>query len=132
MEKDAADKVRLDKWLWAARFFKTRSSAAEAVSGGKVHVNKARVKPAHVVRVGENLTVRRGPYEQEVVVRGLSRQRGPASQAVLLYEETIASVQKRGALADQLRLQALTTSHPARRPNKKDRRHIIRFTQPGD
>jgi ribosome-associated heat shock protein Hsp15 len=62
----------------------------------------------------------------------LSRQRGPASQAVLLYEETIASVQKRGALADQLRLQALTTPHPARRPNKKDRRHIIRFTQPGD
>jgi ribosome-associated heat shock protein Hsp15 len=128
-EKANSEKVRLDKWLWAARFFKTRMLAAEAISGGKVHVNKDRVKPAHILRPGEILTIRRGPYEYEVVVRGLSRQRGPASQAALLYEETPGSVQRREALASQAKLHALTAPHPSRRPNKRDRRRIIRFTQ---
>lgn len=127
--KSDVDRVRLDKWLWAARFFKTRSLAAEAVSGGRVHVNRNRVKPAHVVRVGEVLNIGRGPYEYEVVVRGLAPQRGPASQAALLYEETAESVQKRQTLAVQRQLQSLATPHPSRRPNKRDRRRIIRFTQ---
>lgn len=124
-------KVRLDKWLWAARFFKTRSLAAEAVSGGRVHVNQARAKPARVVRVDDTLTIRRGPYEYRVKVRSLSHQRGPASQAALLYEETAESRQRRETLAEQHRLQAVAP-HPGRRPNKKDRRHIIRFTQRSD
>jgi ribosome-associated heat shock protein Hsp15 len=126
--QDKADKVRLDKWLWAARFFKTRSLAAEAISGGKVHVNEARAKPAHTVRAGETLSIRRGPYEYIVVVKGLSHQRGPATQAILLYEETTESRQKREALAAQSKLHALNAPHPVRRPTKKDRRRIIRFT----
>ena len=126
MPDTGLDKVRLDKWLWAARFFKTRSLAAEAVNGGKVHANGARTKPAHPVRLGESLTIRRGAYDYQVIVRGLSCRRGPASQAVLLYEETPESVQKREVLANQIKLQA--TPRPPGRPNKKDRRRIIRFT----
>ena len=129
-EDDAGQdtRVRLDKWLWAARFFKTRTLAAGAVSGGKVHVDGARVKPAHAVKIGNKLTIRRGPYEYEVVVRALSRQRGPASQAVLLYEETPESLHERQVLAEERRMQVQAVPHPTRRPNKKDRRRIIRFT----
>lgn len=125
---DQGRSVRLDKWLWAARFFKTRAQAAEAVSGGKVHVNGVRGKSARAVEVGHILTIRRGPYEYEIIVRGLSRQRGPASQAIQLYEETPESQHRREFLAEQRRMQARITPHPARRPNKKDRRRIIRFT----
>ena len=92
-------RVRLDKWLWAARFFKTRSLATEAVSGGKVHVNDARVKPARAVQIGDTLDIRRGPYTATVVVKALSERRGPASQAVTLYEETQDSIDKREQLA---------------------------------
>ncbi|MEE4377251.1 MAG: S4 domain-containing protein [Candidatus Competibacteraceae bacterium] len=120
--------VRLDKWLWAARFFKTRSLAAEAVQGGKVHVNEGRAKPARLVRMGDVLNIRRGPYEYIVAVQGLSNQRGPASQAVLLYEETEQSRQQREAQAQQQKLQI----QPTRRPNKKERRHLIRFLNQSD
>lgn len=123
-------KVRLDKWLWAARFFKTRSLAAAAVSGGKVHVNSARTKPAHAVRVGEVLSIRRGFDERVVLVKGLSLQRGPASQAGLLYEETPASVSKREELASQRKLQG--PPQTIHRPTKKDRRSMVRFTTPAD
>lgn len=123
-----SDKVRLDKWLWAARFFKTRTLAAEAVSGGKVHVNHARAKPARGLRSGDVLSIRRGPYEFVVEVRGLSEQRGPAHQAALLYEETAESRQRREALIEQRKLQALVAPLPERRPNKRERRRIIRFT----
>lgn len=131
-QQDLVGKVRLDKWLWAARFFKTRGLAADAITGGKVHLNSNRVKPAHAVHVGEILQIRRGAHEFEVVVLALSKQRGAASQASLLYEETPASVQERQALADQRRSLALLTPHPDRRPNKRDRRRILRFTQPAD
>lgn len=123
--------VRLDKWLWAARFFKTRSLAAAAVSGGKVHVNNARAKPSHAVRIGEELTIQRGFDERVVVVKGLSRQRGPASQASLLYEETPASVSKREELARQRQLQG-PPPRTLHRPTKKERRAIVRFTTPAD
>jgi len=123
------DKVRLDKWLWAARFFKTRSLAAAAVSGGKVHVNGARVKPAHAVKSGETLNIRRGPDEYVVVVKGLARLRGPASQSALLYEETAQSVQRREALAAERKAQTALVPHPPRRPSKKERRQIVRFTR---
>jgi len=121
--------VRLDKWLWAARFFKTRSLATEAINGGKVHVNNARAKPARAVRVGETLSIRRGPYEYTVVVRELSDRRGPASEAVKLYEETQDSIKQRQNLAEAHKLNAASAPRPARRPNKKDRRRIIQFTK---
>lgn len=129
---DPNDRVRLDKWLWAARFFKTRSQAAEAVTGGKVHLNGARSKPARAVEEGDTLTIRRDPYEYEVMVRGLSRRRGPASQAAQLYEETPQSLQKRQALAEQRRLEAHGAPHLDHRPSKRDRRRIIRFTNKTD
>ena len=121
-------RTRIDKWLWAARFFKTRSLATAAVSGGKVHVNDERVKPARALAVGDRLTVRRGLVEQEIVVAALSERRGPASVAATLYAETEASVARREAAAEKRRLIAASLpAPPSRRPNKKDRRHIIRF-----
>lgn len=122
------EKIRLDKWLWAARFFKTRSLASQAVEGGKVHCNGARVKPARAVNVGDELRIRQGPFELTVIVRALSQRRGPASEAALLYEETGQSRQAREMLAEQLRAQPVPYSARKGRPTKKARRHIIRFT----
>ena len=127
---DAAEKrVRLDKWLWASRFFKTRTLAAEAVAGGKVHIGGQRVKPAHVVRPGEILRIRRDPDEYTVVVRALSDRRQSAREAVLLYEETAESRQRREELGEQRRLQRLSSPASAGRPTKQDRRRIVRFTR---
>lgn len=124
----AADtRVRLDKWLWAARFYKTRSLATEAVNGGKVHVNEQRAKPSRGLQPGDRLDIQRGPYRYTVVVKALSERRGPASEAVQLYDETAASVAQREALATKRRLAALATPQPAQRPDKKARRQIIRF-----
>jgi ribosome-associated heat shock protein Hsp15 len=122
-----SEKIRLDKWLWAARFFKTRSLATDAINGGKVHVNEARVKPARAVQIGDVLEIRRGFDEYKVIVKNLSERRGPAREAVLLYEETADSIKKREELAEQRRLRALASPQPDHRPNKKERRHIIRF-----
>lgn len=123
----AETKVRIDKWLWAARFFKTRSLASQAVDGGKVHCNGERVKPARAVHVGDELSIRQGLYEVMVMVRALSERRGPASEAALLYEETPESVAARAVLREQLRVEP-TFEHKGR-PTKRDRRHIIRFTE---
>src|SRR5688500_3482799 len=113
--------VRIDKWLWAARFFKTRSLAADAVDGGKVHVNDGRVKRAKLIQIGDQVTVRQGPFEHRVVVRGLSERRGPAKEAALLYEETAASVLGRERVAAQLKNMAAAPSfdEPGR-PTKRD------------
>jgi ribosome-associated heat shock protein Hsp15 len=124
---EPSEKIRLDKWLWAARFFKTRSKATEAINGGKVHVNEARVKPARAVQIGDVLEIRRGLDEYKIIVKNLSERRGPAREAVLLYEETADSIAKREQLAGERRLRALSSPQPDRRPNKKERRHIIRF-----
>jgi len=121
------DKVRLDKWLWAARFFKTRTLAVEAIAGGKVHLNGNRIKPGHGVATGDQLRIRKGPYEFIVQVKELSTRRGPASVAALLYEETPESRATRDQLAELHRLSALATPHTDRRPNKKQRRQISRF-----
>lgn len=121
--------VRIDKWLWAARFFKTRSLAAEAVSGGKVEINGDRAKPSRMVRAGDKLCVRRGPYEWSVVVKEVSRLRGPAPQAERLYVETEASIQQRQALAAQLQLEQPPEFDASGRPTKRDRRAISRFTK---
>lgn len=116
--------VRLDKWLWAARFFKTRALAAEAIDRGRVDVNDERAKRARGVRPGDTIVVRHPPFEQVVVVRGLSEQRGPASVAQQLYEETAASLERRELVAAQLR-----AAGPAAdgRPTKRDRRDIERW-----
>lgn len=127
----SAEAVRIDKWLWSARFFKTRNLAAEAVDGGKVQLNGARTKPSHVVRVGDELRVRRGPYDWVVLVRALSARRGPASQAQLMYAETEESKKSREALATQLRLQGEPGFGLRGRPTKKGRREIMGFKRRG-
>ena len=125
--QENGEKIRLDKWLWAARFFKTRSLAIEAVSGGKVHLSGARTKPAREINIGDKLTVRRGPYEWTVVVQALSDKRGPASVATLLYEETEESKLHRGEAASEIRAQEWRSPHIKGRPSKKDRRDLSRF-----
>jgi ribosome-associated heat shock protein Hsp15 len=127
----AVGKVRIDKWLWAARFFKTRSLAAEAVSGGKVHINSNRIKPSHEVRVGEVVQIRKGPYQFIIIVKEVSARRGPAQSAAMLYEETQASRTAREVLAEQLRLDDRSTPRSYKRPDKKQRRQIIRFIGKG-
>jgi ribosome-associated heat shock protein Hsp15 len=122
----SADDVRLDKWLWAARFFKTRTAAAEAVTGGKVHVNGTRTKPAHVVKRGDEVSVRRGIYETVAVVRDLSAKRGRAPEAARLYEETEASRERRERMRAEAR--AVEGLRTAGRPSKKERRDLRRFT----
>lgn len=127
-ESASQGRVRIDKWLWAARFFKTRSLAAEAVAAGKVDVGGERVKPAKVLQLGDEVSVRLGPYLHVVHVRGLSERRGPASVAVTLYEETAESVAARAKLAEQLRMAPAAFVYEEKgRPTKRDRREIDRF-----
>jgi ribosome-associated heat shock protein Hsp15 len=119
--------VRVDKWLWAARFYKTRSLAADAVDGGKVQVDGERAKAAKVVRPGSEVRVRLGPYEHIVVVLGTAGRRGPASEAAQLYEETAASREAREKLHWQL-TRAAPAMEPAKgRPTKRDRRAMDRL-----
>ena len=124
---EGPDKVRLDKWLWAARFFKTRALAAEAVEGGKVQVNGDRPKRARPLQVGDAVRIRLGPYEHVVTVRALSDRRGPATQAAGLYQETDASRNAREALAVQLKSLHSLFGPERGRPTKKDRREIERL-----
>lgn len=120
------DSVRIDKWLWAARFFKTRSLAQAAVRGGHVSVNGHACKPARAVATGDNLRIVRGQIEFEIVVEALADRRGPASAARTLYTETPASVEKREFAAEQKRL--TRQSAPQGRPDKRERRKIRSFT----
>lgn len=129
----AADaRIRLDKWLWAARFYKTRALAAEAINGGKVHLDGQRVKAARGVRVDDRLEITRGAERFEIIVRGLSERRASATLAQALYRETDTSLEQRQRQSEQRRLAALQRPAPARRPDKKQRRHIRRFKQQGD
>lgn len=121
--------MRIDKWLWTARFFKTRSLAADAIAGGKVKVNGERAKPAKTLRAGDSLCIHIGPYEHVVRVRGFSERRGPASEAALLYEEDAESRTARLALAAQLSAERALYPRDPGRPNKRDRRLLIRFKQ---
>lgn len=122
-----ADRVRLDKWLWAARFYKTRGLASEAIAGGKVQVNGDRAKRARLLQLGDEIRVRLGTYEYRVVVRGLSDRRGPAAQAAELYEETVESRAAREAMAAQLKTLQLAFERDQGRPTKRDRREIDRL-----
>jgi len=126
----AEDKVRIDKWLWAARFFKTRSMAAQAVTGGKVHINGARIKPARIVQAGDELRIRRGEVEFVVIVQGISAKRRPAREAQLLYEETEESIELREKTSEQRRIEAADRMYgPVKRPDKRARRKIRSFTR---
>ena len=128
IEQSSADRVRIDKWLWAARFYKTRSLAADAIGGGKVSLNGDGMKPAKMVQIGDEVRVRLGPYEHVVTVRGLSERRGPASVAHGLYEETAASIAAREKLSEQLRMAPAAFVYEEKgRPTKRDRREIERF-----
>lgn len=122
-----ATTVRADKWLWAARFFRTRSLAKQAIEGGKVHHQGERVKVSKDIRIGMELTIRQGFEEKTVVVRQLSELRGGASVAQNLYEETPASIAKRELIAAHRKLSNL--ARPDHRPTKRDRRQIHRFQQ---
>ena len=119
------DKPRMDKWLWAARFFKTRSLAKDAIEGGKVHCEGQRVKVSKEVNIGLILTIRQGFEDKTVKVTALSEVRRGASEAQALYEETPDSVAKREDHAAQRKAQNL--AHPDHRPNKKERRQIHKF-----
>ncbi|EEX50613.1 ribosome-associated heat shock protein Hsp15 [Pasteurella dagmatis] len=121
------DQVRLDKWLWAARFYKTRTIAKEMIDGGKVHYNGQRTKPNKAVEVGGIIKLRQGNEEKEVEVTALSTQRRGAPQAQLLYKETEKSVEQRAKIAIARKINALTMPHPDRRPNKKERRDLLKF-----
>lgn len=124
------EKIRIDKWLWAARLFKTRGLAVEAVSGGKVHLNGQRAKPSHRIRIGDNLTIRRGQFEYEITIEGLSKQRRSASEASLLYQENEESKLKRQALAAKLREERKYLGPTSQgRPSKRERRQIVHFTR---
>lgn len=119
------DKLRIDKWLWAARFFKTRSLAADAVEAGRVTMNEARIKPAKAIAVGDRLDIRLGQYHFEIEVLALSNRRGPAPEAQKLYRESDASRARRAEIAAQLK--ALPPPSFKGRPTKRDRRDIERF-----
>jgi ribosome-associated heat shock protein Hsp15 len=126
-------KVRIDKWLWAARFFKTRSIATKAVAGGLVHVNDERCKPSREVIPGDKLRITRGSSEFVVIVTGLQDRRGSATLARTLYNETEASLQAREAAREQRRLMAAVGGlDPVRRPSKRGRRLIRRFIRGED
>jgi ribosome-associated heat shock protein Hsp15 len=124
--------MRLDKWLWAARFFKTRSIAQKAIDAGRVKVNEDRVKPAHEVRVGNFVWVRVGDYVWNVRVAALSEKRGPASDARKLYDETEESRKERQRLVDQRRLSPEPSAALKGRPTKRDRRMLEDWTSPPD
>ena len=122
-----AGKLRLDKWLWAARFFKTRSLAKAAIEGGKVHLAGQRVKVSKEICVGDTLQIRQGWDEKVVLVKALSDQRRGAPEAQLLYEETAESLARREAEAAARKAAGGMIDRPAQRPTKKQRRQIHRF-----
>ena len=126
-DTETAGKVRLDKWLWAARFFKTRALAAEAIDGGRIEVNGERAKRSKAVQVGDTVRVRRPPFEQVVVVTAVSDNRGSATIAAGLYRETDASAQARESLAEQMRAVGPSALRDKGRPSKKERRDISRL-----
>jgi ribosome-associated heat shock protein Hsp15 len=132
MKEKSSEGVRLDKWLWAARFYKTRAIAREMVEGGKVHYNGQRSKPSKIVELNAMLTLRQGNDEKTVKVLALTEQRRPATDASQLYEETEESITKREKVALARKMNALTMPHPDRRPDKKERRDLMKFKHGGN
>jgi ribosome-associated heat shock protein Hsp15 len=129
---DSHIRVRVDKWLWAARFYKTRSLAAAAVEGGKAQVNGERVKPAKVLKVGDALSIRIGDLAWEITVLGLSERRGNATEAWKLYFESDPSKKAREEKSALLKIERRSNPFPEGRPTKRQRRQIIRFIREND
>lgn len=129
MSDSDTSRVRIDKWLWAARFYKTRGLSAEAVDGGKVQVNGERVKPAKTLKAGDALVIRNGPYVWEITVLETSDRRGPASEAAKLYQETEESRRMREERSAMIKAEHQSNPYAGGRPTKKQRRQIIRFTR---
>lgn len=127
----AEHSVRLDRWLWAARFFKTRRLAIEAIQGGKVDIEGGRAKPGRSVAPGDRLTITKGEQRFEVIVRDVAEQRGPAKVAQTLYEETEASRERREHEAEQRRLAAASRPRPDHRPDRRDRRRLSALKKGG-
>ena len=126
-DDSAADRHRVDKWLWCTRFFKTRSLAAQAVSGGKVHINGERVKPAHNLRAGDRLSLMLNGVLAEFDVVGLPARRGPAAEAQKSYAEVPGSVERRAKMREAHRLADLSRPRSEGRPDKRDRRRLVKF-----
>lgn len=126
------DRLRVDKWLWAARFFKTRSIAKTAIEGGKIQLDGQRVKVSREIYVGETLVIKQGWDEKEVVVLGLSAQRGPAPVARELYEETAASIQKRQREAQVRKAAGGAVARPTQKPGKHQRKALERLRKQFD
>ena len=120
-------RVRIDKWLWAARFYKTRGLSADALDSGKIEVNGERAKRSRMVQPGDRVRIRRGPYEHAITVLGVSERRGSAPIAQALYEEDPASLKAREAMAAHVRAMNASTGYESGRPTKKDRREIGRL-----
>jgi ribosome-associated heat shock protein Hsp15 len=126
-QDEKVDGHRLDKWLWHSRFYKTRSLATAAINGGKVHLNAERVKPAHRVRIGDRLSLSLEGIVAEFEILGLPQRRGPAAEAQAQYLETPASALRRANLREQQRLAQLSRPRPEVRPDKRDRRRLMRL-----
>lgn len=132
MNEKTTQGIRLDKWLWAARFYKTRALARTMIEGGKVHYNGQHTKPGKVVELNAELTLRQGNDERTVIIKNITEQRRPAAEAAALYEETAKSIEKREKIALARKMNALTMPHPDRRPDKKERRDLMKFKQGGN
>ncbi len=131
MTPDETTKVRLDKWLWAARFFKTRSLAATAIESGKVEVNGERAKRARQLQAGDSVAIRLGPYTHQIEVLALSERRGPATQAAALYAETPEGKKARELLRAQMKAASPAFGYDSGKPTKKDRRALERLRGKG-
>ena len=127
LKKEPLSRVRLDKWLWASRFFKTRANAVEAVNGGKVHLNGVRVKPSRMVSIGDELAITRDNYRYTITVMGLNDKRRPAKEAQLLYEESEESIRSREQERELRRLNSASVHQTDKKPTKKERRQIHKW-----
>ncbi|MEE9326998.1 MAG: S4 domain-containing protein [Cocleimonas sp.] len=121
------ESVRLDKWLWAARFFKTRKNASEAISGGKVHLNGVRVKPSRAVKLNDILNITRDSFKYDITVLGLNDKRRPAKEAQLLYTENEDSIRRRELERELRKLNSASVQQSDKKPNKKERRQIDKW-----
>ena len=131
-ERNEIATMRLDKWLWCARFYKTRGQATDAIKGGKILVNEEKPKPSRTIHAGTRIKIRRAPYQFDITIMSLANSRKSAREAALLYKETEESTRKRLEISAQLKIDAMNNPRTFGRPTKRNRRHIIRFKTQGN